>query len=149
MAAIETDAFLPHEPSKVWRALTDPRLLERWLMPNDFLPQIGRRFTFQTEPRLDYGFDGIVHCEVLALDLDRLLAISWRTSAGLDTTVTWKLAAEGRGTRLFLTHDGFDETDPFSRQVMEILGGGWRGHLKSRLDAVLADIDPADQAELG
>src|SRR5262249_37620569 len=63
--AIRLDEFLAHPPARVWRALTDPDLLARWLMPNDFRPAAGHRFTFRTDPRP--GFDGIVHCEVLTL----------------------------------------------------------------------------------
>lgn len=140
MAAIETGAFLPHPPSAVWRALTDTDLLARWLMPNDFQARIGHRFTFRTVPVPGQGFDGIVHCEVLDLQPENLLKISWRGGQGLDTTVTWRLAPEGRGTRLFLTHDGFDETDPEQRQVMQILGGGWKGHMHARMQAVLDEL---------
>ncbi len=39
--------------------------------------------------------------------------------------------------RLFLTHDGFDATDPAQRMTMEILEGGWRSHLRERLEKVL------------
>ncbi len=141
MAAIETDSFLPHPPAAMWRALTDPALLARWLMPNDFAPRVGHRFTFRTVPAPGAGFDGVVHCEVLDLRPGEFLRISWR-GAGLDTTVTWRLVPEGRGTRLLLTHDGFDETDPMQRRVMDILGGGWTGHLRARLDAVLREPMP-------
>lgn len=139
MAAIETDAFLPHPPAAVWRALTEPALLARWLMPNDFAARVGHRFTFRTTPALGAGFDGVVHCEVLDLQPEALLKISWRGGPGLDTTVTWRLVPEGRGTRLFLTHDGFDEADPSHRLTMGILGGGWMGHLRARLEAVLGE----------
>ena len=36
MASVEVDEVLPHPPERVWQALTDPALLARWLMPNDF-----------------------------------------------------------------------------------------------------------------
>jgi Activator of Hsp90 ATPase homolog 1-like protein len=52
MAAIEVDQFLAQPPDQVWRALTDPDLLGRWLMPNDFRPAAGHQFTFRTEPVL-------------------------------------------------------------------------------------------------
>jgi uncharacterized protein YndB with AHSA1/START domain len=45
MAAIEVDQFLPRPPGQVWRALTDPVLLARWLMPNDVQPVPGHHFT--------------------------------------------------------------------------------------------------------
>ena len=56
--AIRTDSFFPHPPEKVWRALIDPELLASWLMPNDFEPRVGHRFTFRTDPVPAHGFDG-------------------------------------------------------------------------------------------
>jgi uncharacterized protein YndB with AHSA1/START domain len=136
MAAIEVDQFVPRPAEQVWHALTDPDLLARWLMPNDFKPVIGHQFTFRTDPVPQQGFDGIVRCEVLAMEPPRLLRLSWR-GGGIDTTVTWRLVAEGAGTRFLITHDGFDDTDPAQRAVMDILGGGWRGYLVARLLSVL------------
>ena len=137
-ADIRTDAFLPHSPEKVWRALTDPVLLAGWLMPNDFQPCVGHRFTFRTDPA--GGFDGVIHCQVLAVFPLELLRISWAGGPGIDTTVTWQLAAEGRGTRLFLTHEGFDDTDPRQRAVWRMLDGGWRSHLAHRLEHTLGTM---------
>jgi uncharacterized protein YndB with AHSA1/START domain len=133
---IHVDEFLAHPPARVWRALTDPVLLAKWLMPNDFRAVVGHRFTFLTDPRPNVGFDGLVHCEVLAVEPERLLRISWRGGT-LDTTVTWTLAPEGRGTRLFLEHDGFDPDDPtqqFSRRIMD---GGWRSKVMAAFRAAL------------
>jgi uncharacterized protein YndB with AHSA1/START domain len=133
---IEVDQFLRHPPARVWRALTDPELLARWLMPNTFRLDVGHRFTFTTTPAPDAGFDGIVHCEVLAFEAERRLRISWR-AGDLDTTVTWTLAAEGTGTRLLLVHDGFDPDAPGQQQVRAMLDGGWRSHGMRRLADVL------------
>jgi len=136
MAAIEVDQFLAQPPDQVWHALTDPDLLARWLMPNDFRAAVGHQFTFRTEPVPQHGFDGIVHCQVLDLDPPRLLRFSWR-GGQLDTVVSWRLMPEGAGTRLLITHDGFDDRDPGQRMTMGILGGGWRGHLVKRLGELL------------
>src|ERR1019366_2653759 len=57
----------------------------------------------------------------------------------LDTTVTWRLVPEGTGTRLLITHDGFDDTDPAQQAAMKILGGGWQRHLARRMLSVLDD----------
>jgi uncharacterized protein YndB with AHSA1/START domain len=65
------------------------------------------------------------------------LRISW-AGGGLDTTVTWDLVPEGRGTRLLLSHEGFDGGDPAQQATMRILGGGWTGHLARRLEHTLA-----------
>jgi uncharacterized protein YndB with AHSA1/START domain len=134
---ITVDQYLAHPPAKVWRALTDPGRLARWLMPNDFEPVVGHRFTFRTEPRPQQGFDGVVHCQVIDLEPDRLLRITWR-GGRLDTTVTWTLAPEGHGTRLFLEHAGFDPDDPLQRQVRTMLGGGWRSRVLPALERLLA-----------
>jgi uncharacterized protein YndB with AHSA1/START domain len=50
----------------------------------------GDAFTFRTEPVPGHGFDGVVHCEVLALQPPRLIRFSWRSDI-LDTVVTWSL----------------------------------------------------------
>ncbi|MEO3818719.1 SRPBCC domain-containing protein [Plantactinospora sp. B24E8] len=133
---IRVDQYLGHPPARVWRALTDPELLARWFMPNDFKPVPGHRFTFRTNPRPDQGFDGVVHCEVLDLDPERRLRLAWRGGT-LDSTVSWTLAAEGRGTRLFVEHSGFDPDDPDHRRTFAIMSGGWRSHVLRRLAATL------------
>lgn len=138
-ATIAVDQFLAHPPTKVWRALTDSDLLARWLMPNDFRPVPGHRFTFHTTPRPGQGFDGLIHCEVLELDEPRRLRWSWR-GGRLDTVVTWTLVPEGRGTRLFLEHAGFDPDDPAQRRTFTLLDSGWRSHVWPRLAQALADL---------
>ena len=37
----------PHAPEKLWRALTQPHLIEEWLMKNDFKPAVGHRFSLR------------------------------------------------------------------------------------------------------
>lgn len=34
---------IPHPPEKIWRALTQPELIEEWLMKNAFKPAVGHR----------------------------------------------------------------------------------------------------------
>jgi uncharacterized protein YndB with AHSA1/START domain len=135
--SIEVDEYLPHPPAKVWRALTDPDRLARWLMPNDFAPVLGHRFTFRSRAQPAYGFDGVVHCEGLDLEPERLLRFAWR-GGRLDTTVTWTLRAEGRGTRLLLVHAGFDPDDPVQLNAFTVMGGGWRSRVLPALRNLLA-----------
>jgi uncharacterized protein YndB with AHSA1/START domain len=48
---IEIDQFYPHPPQRVWRALTTPELMARWLMqPSGFAPVVATRFSFQGQP---------------------------------------------------------------------------------------------------
>lgn len=138
---IEVDQFVPHAPDKVWRALTDADLMARWLMPNDFKPITGHRFTFQAKPMPGLNFGGTIHCEVLAVEHQRLLRISWADpeGSGLDTVVTWQLVPEGRGTRLVLEHSGFDTGNPFQLVAFRSMGSGWRSTVLERFVDIVAE----------
>ncbi|GAA2111515.1 SRPBCC family protein [Actinomadura alba] len=105
-------------------------------MPSDFKPVVGHRFTFHTRPIASVGYDGIIPCEVLELDEERLLRIGWGGGA-LNTTVTWRLVAEGRGTRLFIEHAGFAMI-PLQASAFQGMGSGWRSHVMRSLIKVLA-----------
>jgi uncharacterized protein YndB with AHSA1/START domain len=139
--SIVVELELRHPPEKVWRALTEPELIAAWLMPNDFRLQIGHRFTMRTRPAA--GFDGVVDCEVLAVETNRRLSYSWRGGskerrgygASLDTVVTWTLSpGAGGGTRLRLDHDGFTAGQ---ESTFNILKQGWSTNVAERLGQVL------------
>jgi uncharacterized protein YndB with AHSA1/START domain len=143
LRTIRVDEFLPHPPAKVWQTLVDPELLARWLMPNDFKPVVGHRFTFRAEPIPATGFSRVVECEVLDLRPEEQLTIGWRDADRtntLDSTVTWRIRPEGRGTRLFLEHAGFDPDKPVEQLSRTIMNGGWRSHVLPRLTDVLLDL---------
>ncbi|MEO3845368.1 SRPBCC domain-containing protein [Streptomyces sp. B22F1] len=152
---IRLDAFLPHPPRTVWRALTEPGLRARWLMPGDFRLEVGHRTTMRALPRPGTGFSGTVAEEVLAYEPERMLRVRWTdaepgaeggTGGGTgpgpgtaDWTITWTLAPEGRGTRLFLVHAGFDPDDPLQRRAHRIMGGGWSSQVLPALAEVLRE----------
>jgi uncharacterized protein YndB with AHSA1/START domain len=130
---IVMEDLLPHPPERVWRALTTADLIGRWLMPNDFEPVVGKRFTFTTRPIGDW--DGVVHCQVLEVVPLRRLVYSWvggtdsdsgksSYAARLDSLVTWTLEAEGAGTRLRMVHSGF--RSPRNDFAYDTMGEGWR-----------------------
>jgi uncharacterized protein YndB with AHSA1/START domain len=132
---------LSDPPEKVWRALTEPEILARWLMPNDIKAEVGHRFNFRTQPIGDW--DGVVECEVLECDPPRRLSYSWRGGSRdlakygqyLDTVATWTLTPTASGgTSLRLEHSGF-APDSFAYQAM---GQGWRGKIAERITQVLA-----------
>lgn len=75
--SIRRELVFPQSREDVWRALTDSAALAEWLMPNDFEPRVGHRFTFRTQPNPQAGFDGIVHCEVLECAPPSRLAYTW------------------------------------------------------------------------
>jgi uncharacterized protein YndB with AHSA1/START domain len=133
--AIRIEYALHAPRDKVWRALTEPALLARWLMPNDIAPVVGHRFTFQTQPAP--GFDGIVRCEVLEADRPRRLVYTWCGGA-IETVVHWTLEEKaGGGTLLTLVHDGFRPEDGFTWQMLE---KGWREKTAAPLEQVAASL---------
>ncbi|MEQ4518180.1 SRPBCC domain-containing protein [Pseudarthrobacter sp. B907] len=143
LTAIKLDEFLPHPPAMVWRALTEPALIATWLMENNFEPVVGHRYTMRGTPVPAVGFSGLVASEVLEIVPERLLRISWRdANAGnnLSSTVTWTLVQEGTGTRLFLTHEGFDPEEPSHVVAHRIMGGGWRGQILKKLTEMLTRL---------
>ena len=85
----------------MWRALTEPDLLAARWAAGDIKPIVGHRFT------LDMGSWGHQPCEILEVEPEKMLRYTF-AEGSLDTTITWRLEAEGTGTRLFLVHDGFE-----------------------------------------
>lgn len=129
--SIEVDQFLAHPPARVWRALVEPELQARWMsMGPDFAPVLGHRFA------IDMGEWGTTQCEVLEVVEPERLVISWANDP-LATTVTWRLVAEGTGTRLFLQHAGFT---PDQAMAVEGMGEGWGTAVRDRLPEVLAGL---------
>ena len=128
-AIIRLDHVYAHPPAAVWKALTDPELHAKWWAAGDVRPIVGHRF------ELDMGAWGKQPCEVLQVVPEELL--QYRFAAGmLDTVITWQLAPEGTGTRLTLTHEGFNLDSPMGRTAYDGMKAGWPGVL-TRLDAVL------------
>lgn len=115
---IHVDQFLPHPPAKVWRMLTEPDRLASWWAAGDIRATVGHTFT------LDMGGFGRQPCTVTDVDEERLLAYTFAEDS-MGWTITWRLVAEGSGTRLFLEHGGFDLDDPAHRNAYEKMSRGW------------------------
>ena len=50
--SVVVEREFPFPPEKIWRALTQPHLIEDWLMTNDFAPRVGHRFNLRRSPDL-------------------------------------------------------------------------------------------------
>lgn len=126
-----------HPVERVWRALTDRDALAMWLMPNDFEPRVGHRFTFRVGPQ--EGWSGVVECEVVALDAPSRVAYTWRSGADLpQTLVTFTLTPLPDGTRLRLVHSGFAAGGERGFTLRDLLSSGWGSrHLRETLPALL------------
>lgn len=134
--SILREVFYPHPPERVWRALTDPAALARWLMPNDFQPRLGHRFTFREEPIPPY-FDGIVRCQVTEVDPPRQLTYTWNGGPGVETVVSYRLEREGGGTRLYFEQSGFELEQPAHRAAYDAMSPGWGSLLENSLRAAI------------
>jgi Activator of Hsp90 ATPase homolog 1-like protein len=60
--SVVVEREMPFPPEKIWRALTQPHLIEEWLMKNDFMPVVGRHFNLRRAPQPDLNI--VVACEV-------------------------------------------------------------------------------------
>ena len=105
--SLEMDFDLQHPPEKVWRALTEPALLEEWLLPvvgRELRLEPGAEFTYKTQPYP--GWDGTVSCKFIEIEPNRKIAYCW-TVPFLDTVVTFSLTPTASGTRLSIVQSGF------------------------------------------
>lgn len=110
--AVRVERHLAHSVERVWRAVTEPRELERWFPASaDWKPEAGE--TFEA-----FGQTG----EVTELERPRLIA--WTFGGEL---YRFELDAEGDGCRLVFTHV-FD--DP---AIAAERADGWQIYF-SRLD---------------
>ena len=120
---------IPHPPEKIWRALTQPHLIEEWLMKNDFKPVVDHRFNLSA----DWG---AVDCQVRAVEPNRTLSYTW-DSKDLRSVVTWTLTPTSTGTLLRMEQSGFrPDQQPYYRGAI----AGWQRFLAS-LEQILARTD--------
>jgi uncharacterized protein YndB with AHSA1/START domain len=117
---------IPYPPEKIWRALTQPHLIEEWLMKTDFEPVLDRKFTLT-------GDWGAVDCQVLKIQPHTSLSYSW-AAHGLESVVIWTLTPTSKGTSLRMEQSGFR---PDQEQAYRGAKMGW-GAFFARLEQLLA-----------
>jgi uncharacterized protein YndB with AHSA1/START domain len=81
--SVVVEREVAYPPEKIWRALTEPHLIEEWLMKNDFKPVADHRFNLR-------GDWGTVDCQVRAIEPNKMLSYTW-DALGLKSIVTWTL----------------------------------------------------------
>ena len=100
---IKLNVFYPHSVEKVWQALTDRRILNTWMMNNDFEPRVGHKFKFENQSLP--GIKTTIHCEVVELDPCKRLVYTWQDEITSEPTlVIWTLTGVEDGTQLQLKH---------------------------------------------
>jgi len=127
--SVVVEREFPFPPEKIWRALTQPHLIQEWLMKNDFTPVVGHRFNLSA----DWG---AVDCQVLAIEPNKSLSYSWG-AYGLESVVTWTLTPTSAGTRLRMEQLGFR---PDQQQAYQGAKYGWQRFFTT-LEQLLARID--------
>jgi uncharacterized protein YndB with AHSA1/START domain len=107
-------------------------------MESDIAAKVGEQFTFTSVPRGKW--DGRIHCEVKEVIEGKQLSYTWNANdIGADTVVTFQLDKEGEGTRLTLTHTGFEGAMPGAEGRH---AAGWTVAMKS-LKTTICGADPA------
>lgn len=126
---VSTSELFPAPIERVWQALTDRQMIERWLMSADgFQAKVGTRFTLRGEPRADCR--GEVECEVLELAPPHRMVWSWHGAEDpAPTRLVIELQADGAGTRLTLRHTG--EAD---ERTVKRTTGGWTEKLTALVE---------------
>ena len=127
--SVVVEREFPFPAEKIWRALTQPHLLEEWLMKNDFKPDVGHQFKFS-------GDWGAADCRVLTVEPHKTLSYTW-AAMGLESVVTLTLTPTGAGTHLRVEQAGFRADQP---QAFNGARYGWQSFL-GKLEQVLARAD--------
>ena len=116
--SVVVEREMPYPPERIWRALTQPHLIEEWLMKNDFRPVVDHRFKMSA----DWG---AVDCQVLAVEPNKTLSYTW-AAYGLESIVTWTLTPTSKGTHLRMEQSGFR---PHQKQAYGGAHAGWQKFL--------------------
>jgi uncharacterized protein YndB with AHSA1/START domain len=127
--SVVVEREVPFPPEKIWRALTQPHLIEEWLMKNDFKLVTDHPFKLTA----DWG---AVDCRVLVVEPNKTLSYTW-AAYGLESVVTWTLTPTGTGTHLRMEQSGFH---PDQKQAYHGAKAGWANFL-SKLEQVVAKVD--------
>ena len=134
--AVVVEREIAFPPEKIWRALTQPQLIEEWLMKNDFKPVVGHHFNL----RADWG---AVDCRILEVEPNKTLSYSW-AAYGLESVVTWTLTPTSKGTHLRMEQTGFR---PDQQQAYQGAKGGWPQFF-AKLEQVLARMEKTAEDEV-
>jgi len=120
---VTQDVVYPHSIERVWAALTESNELLQWLLPNNFEPRVGHRFTFREETYSQKNsWHDIIECEVVEIEPLRRLAYTWSTHSGMpEMLISFMLEPVAGGTRLHLEQKVFVRTEQSAVFVQKAL----------------------------
>jgi len=109
LRTVVVERDIPQPPQKIWRALTQPHLIETWLkMKPDFEATVDRPYKLTA----DWG---AVEGKVLESDPYTTLSYTW-SAFGLDSVVTYTLTPSPKGTLLRVEQAGFPTSMEYAYQ---------------------------------
>lgn len=110
MSTLQIVRELPHEPARVFSALTDPAKMSQWFfcsepgrtkVTSDFRPG-GKYMVEMSHDGAPVVIDG-VYLEIVP---PKKLVFTWNSSRGVkDSKVTFELSPISKGTKLVITHE--------------------------------------------
>ena len=119
-------------PAKVWRAITEPEMLKKWMAPDDAF----KIPTAETDLRVGGRYrivmispDGETHdvsgaYREIVPNKKLVYTWAWKTTPERESVVTIELRATGSGTELTLKHEQFADAEARDRHQH-----GWIGCL--------------------
>ena len=119
------DVQIDAPPERVWKALTDPELTEKYYfgtrVESDWTPGGPIRYR-----NAEGGVD--LEGEILEYDPPRRLSTTFRPTWAPEvegvapSRVSWDIREDGGGSRLTLRHEGYDWSAPGA----DMVDGGWQ-----------------------
>lgn len=129
--------FINAPRETVWEYLVDKDKLGQWFHAGQQTLENGKSYNLLNE-----AGDVLLGGDVLEMDPPARLVYTFTHEwlGGKITTVTWELSEAYGGTRVLLTHSGFNEAaDPMGMLLSH--DGGWEEHF-ARLRNVLNPSEP-------
>jgi uncharacterized protein YndB with AHSA1/START domain len=126
--------------AKVWRAITEPEMLKKWMAPSDAFSvpvaeidlRVGGRYRIvMNAPDGEVHDVSGVYREIVA-NRKLVYTWAWKTTPERESIVTIELKASGNGTELTLRHEQFADEEARNHHEQ-----GWNGCL-ARLEKALA-----------
>ena len=128
--------FIKAAPEQVWAFLTEADKLARWFHEANADLKEGDKYHLLYENPARKG-ESLLGGEVLEMKKPERLVYTFTHEwlGDVVTTVTWELAALEGGTRLTMTHEGFEQCEDGGYAMLSDHDKGWDEHFV-RLRAV-------------
>ncbi len=112
---VERDIWIAAPPERVWQAITQGEMLERWWGDQWRIPEL------RVGAAIQFGHEGDwMTAMITTVDPPRQFALEWPPQAGYHSiamTTAFSLTAEQGGTRLHVRETGFEALPDDIRQT--------------------------------